>query len=268
MPKQTNTYTLAYDCCDHILTELGRFPTIDLIRERIGVNSPVTIKKAMNEWTQHFAQQHFEKLHRPDLPATLLHSVEQVWKLAVAEAEKTYLQKEQEYRQIIADTQAESASRQEELQFLAQTLSEANKRLTQSDRDLQALQQQLDEQRQDCSQLRGQLAACEQQCADQQALMEEQAQRRQQQQEQDQAWFARRLSEEKLFSEQKWQEQVHRQAQQIAALTESEAVARQLCAGLRQEQQRLQQVLAAYQNASKDSHRFKMKPKPEKHRRG
>jgi hypothetical protein len=88
MPKLTDTYARAYDCCDAVFTELGRFPTIDLIRERIGVNSPMTIKKAMNEWTRHFAEQHFDKLNRPDVPAALAHAMEQAWKLAVVEAER------------------------------------------------------------------------------------------------------------------------------------------------------------------------------------
>ena len=61
MPKITDTYTLAYDCCETILRELNRFPTIDLIRERIGVNSPTTIKKAMNNWTAEFAKRYIEQ---------------------------------------------------------------------------------------------------------------------------------------------------------------------------------------------------------------
>lgn len=92
MPKITDTYQLAYTCCETILKELNRFPTIDLIRERIGVNSPNTIKKAMNDWTASFAKQYIEqqqsKMHCPEVPNLLTDAVYQLWKLSVNEAEQ------------------------------------------------------------------------------------------------------------------------------------------------------------------------------------
>ena len=259
MPKHTDTYARAYDCCDLILTELGRFPSIDLIRERIGVNSPVTIKKAMNEWTQHFAETHFDKINRPDIPATLLHSVEQVWKLAVIEAEKTFQQKEKDYLQTLADAQVELSESQLNTQVLDKALQEVRAGVAENERQLLELRQQLENKTQENQSLQLQLTATEKQLNDQQLVMQEQEKRWQQQQEQDQSWFARRITEEKQFTEEKWQEKLQRQAMQITSLTESEISLRQLCSSLRQEQKSLQQVLARYQTEDKKNNRFKSK---------
>lgn len=259
MPKHTDTYARAYDCCDLILIELGRFPSIDLIRDHIGVNSPVTIKKAMNEWTQHFAETHFDKINRPDIPATLLHSVEQVWKLAVIEAEKIGQQKEKDLLQTLADTQAELSESQLNTLVLNKALKEARAGGVENERQILELRQQLENKEQENKNLRQQLTTNEKQLSNQQLLMQEQEKRRQQQQEQDQAWFARRITEEKQFSEEKWQEKVQRQAMQITALIESEISLRQLCSSLRHEQQSLQQALAVYQNDDKKVNRFKSK---------
>jgi len=259
MPKQTDTYARAYDCCDAVFTELGRFPTIDLIRERIGVNSPVTIKKAMNEWTQHFAEQHFDQLNRPDIPVALAHAMEQAWKLAITEAEKAYLQKEQGYQDTIAEIRMAMAGLEQEKAFLNQTLGQARGQIADGEQHIQALRQQLDTQAQTIAGLAGQLADAEKQLTDQQTLAQEQHQRWQQQQEQDQSWFARRISEEKQFAEDKHQDRLQRQGQQIALLKESEASLRQTCSGLRQELRRVEAVLAESQKNT--GQRFKFKPK-------
>lgn len=90
MPKITDTYELAYACCETVLKELGRFPTIELIRERIGVNSPNTIKKAMNDWTAAFARHYVEQLEAPQafpgVPERLSVALVQLWAEAVAES--------------------------------------------------------------------------------------------------------------------------------------------------------------------------------------
>ncbi|MGZ8160902.1 MAG: DNA-binding protein [Methylobacter sp.] len=244
--------------------ELGRFPTIDLIRDRIGVNSPTTIKKAMNEWTQHFAEKHFDKINRPDMPVALLHAMEQAWKLAVVEAEQAYLKKEQGYQNTIAETQAAVAEMQQAMAFVNQTLGQARAQLEQREQQINVLQQQLDEQVRIAGQLREQLSVSEKDLAEQHRLLQTQEQRRQQQQEQDQAWFARRISEEKQYMEEKWHDKVQRLAQQIALLSESEAILQALCASLRREQLRLQEALALAQTPKPDAHRFKLRRPPER----
>lgn len=265
MPKLTDTYARAYDCCDAVFTELGRFPTIDLIRERIGVNSPVTIKKAMNEWTRHFAEQHFDKLNRPDVPAALAHAMEQAWKLAMVEAEKAYAQKEQGYQDTIADNRAAMAGLEQEKASLKQGLGQVRDELVKAEQHIQTLSQQLDTQGQTLRQLAEQLTDAEKQRADQQALMQEQHQRWQQQQEQDQAWFARRILEERQFAEDKLKDKLERQALQIAALKESEATLQNAGISLRRELRGLEKALAESQQNIKQP--FKFKPNGKAHKK-
>jgi hypothetical protein len=262
MPKLTDTYARAYDCCDAVFTELGRFPTIDLIRERIGVNSPVTIKKAMNEWTRHFAERHFDQLNRPDVPAALTHAMEQAWKLAVLEAEKAYRQKEQGYQQTITENRMAMEGLLQEKAFLNQTLGEARGQLAEGERQIQALRQQMDTQAQALAQLAEQLVDAEKQLVGQETLMQEQHQRWQQQQEQDQAWFARRILEERQFAEDKLKDKLERQALQIAALKESEAALQNTGVSLRRELRRLE--LESWQQAGQP---FKFRPKGKAHKK-
>jgi chromosome segregation ATPase len=264
MPKLTDTYARAYDCCDAVFTELGRFPTIDLIRERIGVNSPVTIKKAMNEWTRHFAERHFDQLNRPDVPVALAHAMEQAWKLAVLEAEKAYQVKEQGYVQNLAENRVAMEGLEQEKAFLKQMLGEARGQIADGEQHIQALRQQLDTQAQALAQSAGQLAEAEKNLVGLQGLMQDQSQRWQQQQEQEQAWFARRISEEKQFVEEKFQDKLQRQGQQIALLTESEASLRQTCTGLKQELRRLEAALAECRQKSVQPYKFKVKDKANK----
>ena len=256
MPRETDTYARAYDCCDQIFTELGRFPTIDLIRERIGVNSPVTIKKAMNEWTRHFAERHFDKLNRPDIPVALTHAMEQAWKLAVLEAEKAYLEKEKAYIEAADAMQAElDASRQDYGQLSAQW---------------EATRGDLINRQNECAILAGEaeaktatIAALEQALAEgnhtlarQESLMAEERQHWERQQEQNQLWLLRRIDEEKTLAEERWREKSERQRLQIAALTEAEASLRRTCLDLRQELAKLKTQIQ--ETEKKGRHKFKL----------
>lgn len=90
MEKRTDTYSLAYECCDAVFFEEGRFPTIDAIRDRIHVNSPAVIKRAMNDWTLHFVEKHRRKLENPNMPAVIVDAAESLWKLALNQAESEY----------------------------------------------------------------------------------------------------------------------------------------------------------------------------------
>jgi chromosome segregation ATPase len=92
MPKHTDTYARAYEACAEIFTELARFPTIDLVRERIGVNSPTVIKRAITDWTLAFAEQARAKRGRPDLPGALLDAADTLWQLALREAHTQFEQ--------------------------------------------------------------------------------------------------------------------------------------------------------------------------------
>lgn len=90
MEKRSDTYSLAYECCNAVFLEEGRFPTIDAIRDRIHVNSPAVIKRAMNDWTLHFVERHRQKLENPNMPAVIVDASESLWKLAMSEAKKAF----------------------------------------------------------------------------------------------------------------------------------------------------------------------------------
>jgi len=96
MEKRSDTYSLAYECCNTVFLEEGRFPTIDAIRDRIHVNSPAVIKRAMNDWTLHFVERHRKKLEHPNMPAVIVDAAESLWKLALGEANKDYEERNQE----------------------------------------------------------------------------------------------------------------------------------------------------------------------------
>jgi chromosome segregation ATPase len=96
MKKRSDTYSLAYECCNTVFLEEGRFPTIDAIRDRIHVNSPAVIKRAMNDWTLHFVERHRKKLEHPNMPAVIVDAAESLWKLALGEANKEYEERNQE----------------------------------------------------------------------------------------------------------------------------------------------------------------------------
>jgi hypothetical protein len=109
---------------------------------------------------------------------------------------------------------------EKETAFMNQSLGQARGEITETEQQIQALSQQLDTQAETLHQLAGQLTDAEKQLAEQQAMMQEQSQRWQQQQTQDQAWFARRITEEKQFAEDKHLGRLQRQSQQIALLKE------------------------------------------------
>lgn len=95
MAKALSTYQRAYEACDPLFFEEGRFPTIEKVRDRIQVNSPAVIKRAMNDWTLHFVERHRRRIERPDLPESLIAAAESLWHLAQEESEKTFEKKNQ-----------------------------------------------------------------------------------------------------------------------------------------------------------------------------
>lgn len=208
MPKLTDTYALAYECCDRVLQETERFPTIDAIRERIGVNSPTTIKRAINEWTVAFARKHFDKLHRPDVPVALQDATENLWHLALKEAAVLYLEQteaqrqEREALQLRAEA-AESANNSltitlEDAERQTKTLLEENERLVAALAEQQTVQESL--------QQHILILQTTQQQLEQQIIHErEQVQL---QQTQNETWYQRRIVEERELSAEKWAGQV------------------------------------------------------------
>ena len=222
MPKITDTYALAYSCCETILKELSRFPTIDLIRERIGVNSPNTIKKAMNDWTAAFAQQYIEQQHSqldcPGVPTVLTDAVYRLWQQTVAEARQTYTEQAAVLQQQLTDLQQVIEQQRINLADADQALAQA------------ALKQETTEQRftalnTDHDRLQAELLTTQQQ---EQALLktlEAQQQREielneqhQQRLQQEQDWMQRRILEERELAATKWQDKHQQWEERLAFL--------------------------------------------------
>ncbi|WP_427551950.1 DNA-binding protein (plasmid) [Methylomonas sp. MS20] len=115
MRKQSDTYAQAYECCDIVLMEDGRFPTIEAIRDRIGVNSPTVISRAIKDWTVHFVDKHRQAFERPDMPAVLVDAATSLWQLALKEADKTFDEQRQAFEQNAASDRALVAELQQQL---------------------------------------------------------------------------------------------------------------------------------------------------------
>ncbi len=210
MPKMTDTYVLAYACCETILKELSRFPTIDLIRERIGVNSPNTIKKAMNDWTEAFAKQYIEQQHSaldcPGVPSVLTGALTQLWQTTVAEAQLNYA--------------GQAAALQTELDQLQHTvdqqqdvLTAADQALTQAGLKQDALSAQIASLTSEQTELQAKLCNAQQREQDLNKALEQHQQREteliaqhQQRLEQEQDWMQRRILEERELATAKWQD--------------------------------------------------------------
>ncbi len=222
MPKMTDTYALAYACCDSVLKELGRFPTIDLIRERIGVNSPNTIKKAMNDWTAAFAKQYIDQQHAalncPGVPAVLADALTQLWQTTVAEAQHSYSE--------------QAAVLQTELDRLQHTVGQQQAVLTAADQALSqaglkqdALSAHIASLTAEQVNLQAELRTAQQREHDLNTALEQQKQREtdllEQQQhrlEQEQAWMQRRILEERELAAAKAQDKQLQLEERLAFL--------------------------------------------------
>lgn len=208
MPKLTDTYALAYECCDRVLQETERFPTIDAIRERIGVNSPTTIKRAINDWTVAFARKHFDKLHRPDVPVALQDATENLWQLALKQASVIFTEQTEVQRQEREALVLRTHAAEEQNAALTQSLelSELHHQTIQAENTRLITELQEQKTVQDALEKNLLIAQTTQQQLEQQ-LAQEQAQW-QQQHAQNESWYQRRIVEERDIAAEKWAGQV------------------------------------------------------------
>lgn len=259
MPKITDTYANAYICCEQVLIETGKFPTIDAIRTRIGVNSPNTINNAIKAWTQDFAEKQLDKQKRPDIPITLLEGIEQIWKLASIEAEKNYSEKESAFKATVAELQNTIDQQQDTLAQLKQQLATLSSQNEQSLAKIDAMTALNGQIAQENKTRQGQISVLESQLLNKDAQLVEQESKWQERQEQDQQWFARRLQEEKTFIEQSWREKNHRQQEAIQSLTLSEESLRQTCVSLSLDHKKVTEELKALQKTLEKKRRGMVK---------
>lgn len=244
MSKRSDTYSLAYECCNTVFLDEGRFPTIDAIRDRIHINSPAVIKRAMNDWTLHFVERHRQKLEHPAMPAVIVDASESLWKLALVEAQKTFAAREQELstrelnwasqiqglqQQLTNQLQQQEAEKRQwsqaltEQVTLAETLSAQLETTTQT---LKATESALALHREQLSRAEGALA-------EGRSAHEAQAREWSEKLEQDHLWHLRRIEEEKEAAR-------AQQAQRITQLNRSLEIATHDQASL---QSRLTQIM-------------------------
>jgi Plasmid replication region DNA-binding N-term len=250
MPKITDTYANAYACCEQVLIETGRFPTIDAIRTRIGVNSPNTINNAIKAWTQDFAEKQLDKQSRPDIPLTLLNSIEQIWKLASIEAAKNFADKENTLKASVLELQNTADQQQSLLMQVKQQLEVLSRQNEQNMAKIEAITLINTEITQENKAQQEHIATLDTQLLNKDAQLVEQENKWLERQEQDQQWFARRLLEEKTFMEQTWRDKSQRQLETIQSLTLSEESLRQTCVSLSRDHKKVMEELKTLQNAT------------------
>jgi chromosome segregation ATPase len=240
MPPRTDTYERAYACCDQVLFEDGKFPTIDAIRERIQVNSPAVITRAIKDWTLHFVDRHREKLERPAIPPLLLDSAESLWRLALDEANRALQEREMalaekergwqaELEQLrnTLDTQTREARHEaerleRELQQKQSTLDELGNRLSTTTETLAVRERELAEMRQAASRAEGSLAEAR-------AAQEAQAKAWTERFDSDHAWHLKRIEEEKTLARVRADQEIADKSAALAtARGEIEALRRRL----------------------------------------
>lgn len=208
MAKSTNTYELAYECCDTVFFEDGRFPTIDSIRERIHVNSPAIIKRAMNDWTLHFAERHREKLQNPNMPSLLIDASESIWKLALTEANQAFSERSRELDLREAEWKSEIAAIQQllkesEVNWNAEKLSlnteleSQSARLTETIAKLEQKSTSLDETERALSETKQALSRADGALTEARSAHESQAKEWAAKFDRDHDWHLKRIEEEK-----------------------------------------------------------------------
>ena len=273
MPRLTDTYALAYQACDQVLTETAKFPTIDRIRERIGVNSPATIKRAIHDWTVAFAEKHLDTLHRPEIPVALVDACDQLWRLAVKQAEQALTRERENLAQERQDWARQAADTEATIQRLQATVQQLQTTIASQQTALAGLQSERVEQD-------AQSAATEQALTTLQAAhtqLEQQLTRERQraetQQRDTEAWYQRRIVEERELAANKAQNEL-RHLQGLNAVLESarQQGAQQLqhwhgqCQELKAQVQQLEQQVAAratwVQPPAKKAATPKTAPKP------
>jgi chromosome segregation ATPase len=223
MPKITDTYNLAYTCCETILKELQRFPTIDLIRERIGVNSPNTIKKAMNDWTAAFAKHYIEQQHSPldcpGVPTALTDTLFQLWKDTVSEAQQCYTEQSAVLQDNITQLQHTIAQQHIVLTDAEQALHEAGVKMETLEAELMASTA-------DQALLQTELLTTQQREHALNLVLEQQQQREseltdqfQHRLQQEQNWMQRRVLEERELAANKGRDKQDQLEQRLALVT-------------------------------------------------
>lgn len=208
MERRSDTYSLAYECCNSVFLEDGRFPTIDAIRDRIHINSPAVIKRAMNDWTLHFVERHRQKLESPNMPAVIVDASESLWKLAMSEAKKAFDAREKELSLRESEWKSQIKCLEDKLTENQQKWVSENSQLTQAlaeqvslgqdlTENLKITTQQLKETESSLSVNRENLSRVEGALEEARKAHEAQAKEWSEKSEKDHLWHLKRIEEEK-----------------------------------------------------------------------
>lgn len=82
-----NTYTLAYEACEKLLAESGRIPTIEIIKQIIGINSPNTISAAIKDWKKSLPKTTgIDIKNDAAIPPSVLEAASAIWQQALLQA--------------------------------------------------------------------------------------------------------------------------------------------------------------------------------------
>ncbi|WP_347990125.1 DNA-binding protein [Methylomonas sp. AM2-LC] len=256
MALRTDTFERAMKACDTILYEENEFPNMDAVRRIIGVNNPATIRSAISVWKEHLAEKLFEKNKQLDIPLVLLDSVNHVWKQAVSEAEKNYVAQEKTLTDQISilntavlELQTELTNTQEALKKSLEELTQACIYAEKMQSTIDTLQIQFDEKAREVDELQNKLNEIT-------TLHTENELSWQKSRDKDNEWFARRLDEEKRYTEERWKEKNTQNIQTIQSLKETEAMLRQSGYTLKTENIRLSKLVSELEAA--ENNRKKM----------
>ncbi len=139
--KRNDTYWTSLQACDQYFKETGAIPTIVVIRDRIGINSPNIISQAIKDFKGSLADQVVKA--RKDLsgmPTPVVNMALDLWEAAKAEALASALQRQDEWAgreqalvAEIAQLTLELARTRQVAEQLAEELDQAQARLRQTD---------------------------------------------------------------------------------------------------------------------------------------
>ena len=217
LPKRTDTYELAYRACTELFGETGKMPTIASVKDRISVNSPVTIKKAIDDWLIHLAAEFINRRKNPGIPDVLFEGISSIWNSALFEAEKSFNQKvkqlaekETSYKQDLqlAVSQVENAN-QEKSQVL-ERFKDQDHYVQHLKEDLKNLRFEHNSLIEENKQVQQSLEVNKTKCTNLQAKYDESQQHWEGRFDKEQNWMLNRIQEEKDRVEQSKSQELNR----------------------------------------------------------
>lgn len=106
-----NTYTLAYEACEKLFSESGQIPTIENIKQLIGISSLNTISIAIKDWKKNLSKTRQFNTNEPaGAPSFLQEAISDIWQQALEQATENLQAQWEECRiqqQLLADKESD-----------------------------------------------------------------------------------------------------------------------------------------------------------------